>query len=89
MYEDTCSLGRKKVSWEPISLGTDMYEGYVYSLDVGVHELYMVEGVVTHNSMYSFRGAKPEEFIDFTKTYKGAQQISMEDNYRVILIFLK
>ncbi|QMV48475.1 ATP-dependent DNA helicase [Bacillus phage vB_BsuM-Goe9] len=33
-------------------------------------------------SMYSFRGAKPEEFIDFTKTYKGAQQISMEDNYR-------
>ncbi|QPX71737.1 ATP-dependent DNA helicase [Bacillus phage SP8] len=33
-------------------------------------------------SMYSFRGAKPEEFIDFTRTYKDAQQISMEDNYR-------
>ncbi|WIT26703.1 hypothetical protein [Bacillus phage SPO1L5] len=75
-------LGGKKVSWEPISLDTDMYEGYVYSLDVDVHELYIVEGLVTHNSMYSFRGAKPEEFIDFTKTYKGAQQISMEDNYR-------
>lgn len=75
-------LGGKKVSWELISLSTDMYEGYVYSLDVDVHELYIVEGVVTHNSMYSFRGAKPEEFIDFTKTYQDAQQIAMENNYR-------
>lgn len=33
-------------------------------------------------SMYSFRGAVPEEFIDFTKNYRGAQKIALEDNYR-------
>jgi DNA helicase-2/ATP-dependent DNA helicase PcrA len=33
-------------------------------------------------SMYSFRGAKPEEFIHFRKTYKGTTMIPLEYNYR-------
>jgi DNA helicase-2/ATP-dependent DNA helicase PcrA len=33
-------------------------------------------------SMYGFRGAQPEEFINFTANYRGAQQIALEDNYR-------
>jgi DNA helicase II / ATP-dependent DNA helicase PcrA len=33
-------------------------------------------------SMYGFRGAKPEEFINFTGNYRGAKQIALEDNYR-------
>lgn len=33
-------------------------------------------------SMYGFRGAKPEEFIHFTDNYRGAKQIALEDNYR-------
>jgi DNA helicase II / ATP-dependent DNA helicase PcrA len=33
-------------------------------------------------SMYGFRGAKPEEFIYLRNNYKGLQQINLEDNYR-------
>jgi DNA helicase-2/ATP-dependent DNA helicase PcrA len=33
-------------------------------------------------SMYGFRGAQPEEFINFTSNYRGATQIALEDNYR-------
>jgi len=33
-------------------------------------------------AMYSFRGAKPEEFIQFSKTYKMSTQIPLELNYR-------
>ncbi|MNW28576.1 ATP-dependent DNA helicase PcrA [compost metagenome] len=33
-------------------------------------------------SMYSFRGAKPEEFIGFRKNYQGTTMIPLEYNYR-------
>lgn len=33
-------------------------------------------------SMYSFRGAKPEEFISFKQRYPHAKIIKLEDNYR-------
>lgn len=33
-------------------------------------------------AMYSFRGAKPQEFINFSTNYEGAVQIPLEDNYR-------
>ena len=33
-------------------------------------------------SMYGFRGAKPEEFINFSKNYRGSKSIALEDNYR-------
>lgn len=75
-------MGGKSVSWGPVSIERTHYEGDVYSLDVDIHELYITEGLVTHNSMYGFRGAQPEEFINFTSNYKGATQIALEDNYR-------
>ncbi|AGR47091.1 putative UvrD-like helicase [Bacillus phage Shanette] len=33
-------------------------------------------------SMYGFRGAKPEQFIEFSSAYKNVQSIALEDNYR-------
>jgi len=33
-------------------------------------------------SMYSFRGAKPEEFLHFADRYSNAKRIPLEDNYR-------
>jgi DNA helicase-2/ATP-dependent DNA helicase PcrA len=33
-------------------------------------------------SMYSFRGAEPDQFINFTKTYKNVKEISLVINYR-------
>jgi DNA helicase-2/ATP-dependent DNA helicase PcrA len=33
-------------------------------------------------SMYGFRGARPEEFVNFKNTYKNVTIISLEQNYR-------
>lgn len=33
-------------------------------------------------SMYSFRGARPDQFINFKLNYPGTSTISLEDNYR-------
>ncbi len=33
-------------------------------------------------SMYGFRGARPDQFINFQQTYKGTTQVALEDNYR-------
>jgi DNA helicase II / ATP-dependent DNA helicase PcrA len=33
-------------------------------------------------SMYGFRGARPDQFIYFNKSYRGTKQIALEDNYR-------
>lgn len=33
-------------------------------------------------SMYGFRGARPDQFIYFSKQYRGTKQVALEDNYR-------
>jgi DNA helicase-2/ATP-dependent DNA helicase PcrA len=33
-------------------------------------------------SMYGFRGARPDQFIYFSDQYKGTKQVALEDNYR-------
>lgn len=33
-------------------------------------------------SMYGFRGARPEQFIEFSSSFSGVQSIALEDNYR-------
>lgn len=75
-------ISGKEVQWSKISVDTQEYSGKVYSLDVNVHELYLTNGLVTHNSMYGFRGAKPEEFIYLNKNYPDLTRIDLEHNYR-------
>lgn len=41
------------------------YKGYVYSLEVSGNQTYIADSIVTHNSIYGFRGSSPDSFDKF------------------------
>jgi DNA helicase-2/ATP-dependent DNA helicase PcrA len=64
-------------SVEPVAL-----EAPVHDLNVeGTHN-FIANGVVTHNSVYSFRGADIRNILDFTDDFGDAKVVRLEQNYR-------
>jgi hypothetical protein len=57
--------GVKEVEWFPCGVSCEDWEGTVYSLDVETHHNYIADGIVTHNSIYGFRGADISAFQSF------------------------
>lgn len=53
----------------------------IYDLNIENTHNYIADGIVTHNSIYSFRGAKPENLNLFLQDF-GAKIIKIEKNYR-------
>src|ERR1039458_4309171 len=59
----------KTGSWEPLDVKRFSDNCEVYSLEVDTHELYVADGLLTHNSIYGFRGADSSSMPNLKKEF--------------------
>ncbi|HEX4647464.1 MAG TPA: 3'-5' exonuclease [Steroidobacteraceae bacterium] len=58
------------------------YEGEVYDLNIERTHNFIANGIITHNSIYGWRGARAENLNQFRRDFSQAQLFRLEQNYR-------
>lgn len=58
------------------------HEGLVYDMNVEGSHNYVANNIITHNSIYSWRGAEIRNILDFEKVFNDAIILKLEENYR-------
>ncbi len=54
----------------------------VYDIDVEPTHNFIANGLITHNSVYRFRGADIRNILEFQKDFPDARVVTLEQNYR-------
>jgi DNA helicase II / ATP-dependent DNA helicase PcrA len=57
-------------------------DGPVYDIDVANTHNFIANGVLVHNSIYSFRGADITNILEFEDAFPDAHVVKLEQNYR-------
>lgn len=83
-FDEQDRIHVRRNRWQPARITKESYSGSVYSLTVSHDQIYVADGIATHNcqSIYGFRGSAPRTMFAFKESWPDATVINLDTNYR-------